>query len=124
MQNQATEILSPEKSLSSQQQQLVDEAIHFIKLHLHDTQPAVLVISGDAGTGKSVVLSQLFRIIQHERTQSDSKLFNTTNYFLVNHPELLKVYREIAGQNTELRKKRLSAPHHFDQSAFKSTGKI
>lgn len=110
MQNQATEKLSPEKSLSSQQQRLVDEAIHFIKLHLLDTQPAVLVISGDAGTGKSVVLSQLFRIIQHERTQSDSKLFNTTNYFLVNHPELLKVYREIAGQNAELRKKDFQRP--------------
>lgn len=51
---------------------------------------------GDAGTGKSLILNQLFTQLAQEVPDS---------YFLVNHPELLKVYRELAGQTPHMLKK-------------------
>ena len=40
-------------------------------------------------------------------------LFKTTNYFLVNHPEVLKVYKEIAGDQAALLKKNFMRPTSF-----------
>ena len=37
-------------------------------------------------------------------------MFQTCNYFTVNHPEILKVYRELAGQQTSLLKKDFQRP--------------
>lgn len=94
MSNQAIEKLSPFKNLTDEQAQLVDEVIFFAKQHLTQDFPAVYTILGDAGTGKSVVLSHLFaRLQQAARVQSDSPFYGTHNYFLVNHPEVLKVYK-------------------------------
>lgn len=97
MSNQANTKLSPLKKLTSEQQQLVSAAEAFVDAHYQDDTPSVFVITGDAGTGKSVVLSQLFYDLQSAAHDSESPLYNSTNYFLVNHPELLKVYRNIAG---------------------------
>jgi len=75
------------------------------------TAPAIFTLYGDAGTGKSVVLAHLFNRLQiATRTQPDSPLNGTTNYFLVNHPEILKVYREIAGNQAHLLKKDFQRP--------------
>lgn len=106
MSNQAIEKLSPFKNLTDEQAQLVDEVILFAKQHLTQDFPAVYTILGDAGTGKSVVLSHLFaRLQQSARVQSDSPFYGTHNYFLVNHPEVLKVYKQIAGPIKTLLKK-------------------
>lgn len=110
MQNQATQKLSPFKVPSSQQVALIDQAKDFIHAHIHDTTPAVFVITGDAGTGKSVVLSQLFFELQHAANDRTSILANTQNYFIVNHPELLKVYRNIAGELPGILKKSIQRP--------------
>jgi len=59
---------------------------------------------GDAGTGKSLILNQLFTKLAQEVDDS---------YFLVNHPELLKVYRELAGQTPHMLKKILSASNQL-----------
>lgn len=84
---------------------------HFITSHINGQHPAVFSLYGDAGTGKSVVLAHLFNRVQSaNRTQPASPLAGTTNYFLVNHPEILKVYRAIAGQQPHLYKKDFQRP--------------
>lgn len=114
MSNQAIEKLSPFKNLTDEQAQLVDEVILFAKQHLTQNFPAVYTILGDAGTGKSVVLSHLFaRLQQAARAQSNSPFYGTHNYFLVNHPEVLKVYKQIAGPIKTLLKKDYQRPTSF-----------
>lgn len=110
MQNQAIKKLSPFKKPTQQQAEIINEAMAFIQAHIHDAKPAIFVITGDAGTGKSVVLSQLFYKLQQASRKSIGPLANTENYFMVNHPELLKVYRNIAGELPGLLKKNFQRP--------------
>lgn len=112
--NQAIEKLSPFKELTDEQAELVDDVIDFARKHLEQDHLAVYTILGDAGTGKSVVLSQLFaRIQKAARIQADSPFYGTHNYFLVNHPEVLKVYKQIAGPIKTLLKKDYQRPTTF-----------
>ncbi|TGD18884.1 DUF2075 domain-containing protein [Levilactobacillus suantsaiihabitans] len=109
--NAATAKLSPLLPLTPAQAQLVDRIFTFTTTHLNQPGPAMFAIYGDAGTGKSVVLAHLFNRIQEAaRTQATSPLAGTENYFLVNHPEILKVYREIAGHQPHLFKKDIQRP--------------
>lgn len=109
--NEATEKLSPFKKLTPEQEKLVSSIIEFTQKHIKGETPAVYTVYGDAGTGKSVVLSNLFERIQKAARQDPhSPFYKTTNYFLVNHPEILKVYREIAGDIKVLYKKDFSRP--------------
>ncbi|HJA23942.1 MAG TPA: DUF2075 domain-containing protein [Candidatus Limosilactobacillus intestinavium] len=110
--NEATDKLSPLKPLTSEQQQLVHQVLEFTTNHLKEqSTPAIFTIFGDAGTGKSVVLSHLFNEIQAAaRVDPESPLYKTTNKFVVNHPEILKVYRQIAGDQPHLLKKDFMRP--------------
>ncbi|MBB1078709.1 DUF2075 domain-containing protein [Limosilactobacillus sp. STM2_1] len=109
--NAAINKISPFKTLTDEQEVLVENILDFTKQHLHTNNPAIYTIYGDAGTGKSVVLSQLFdRLQKAARTQPSSPFYHTNNYFLVNHPEILKVYKEIAGPIKELYKKDFVRP--------------
>ena len=110
--NEATDKLSPLKPLTPEQQQLVQQVLEFTTNHLKDqSTPAIFTIFGDAGTGKSVVLSHLFNEIQTAaRVDPESPLYKTTNKFVVNHPEILKVYRQIAGDHPHLLKKDFMRP--------------
>ena len=110
--NEATDKLSPLKPLTNEQQGLINQILEFTVNHIkdHDT-PAIFTIFGDAGTGKSVVLSHLFNELQTAaRTDKKSALYQTTNKFVVNHPEILKVYRQIAGDQPHLLKKDFMRP--------------
>lgn len=109
--NKATEKLSPFKTLTTEQETLVNSITEFAAKHLKNDFPAIYTIYGDAGTGKSVVLSNLFERFQLAARQDPaSPFFKTKNYFLVNHPEILKVYREIAGPIKGLYKKDFTRP--------------
>lgn len=108
--NKATEKLSPFKTLTTEQENLVNSITEFAAKHLKNNF-AIYTIYGDAGTGKSVVLSNLFeRFQQSARQNPTSPFFKTKNYFLVNHPEILKVYSEIAGPIKGLYKKDFTRP--------------
>lgn len=123
--NEATEKLSPFKDLTSEQERLVNSIIKFAAKHIKEDFPAIYTIYGDAGTGKSVVLSNLFERIQKAaRQDSHSPFFKTKNYFLVNHPEILKVYREIAGPIKELYKKDFTRPTSLINQLDKRQEKI
>ncbi len=79
--------LSPTFRLTDTQKHLVDDIISFCRKHIHDRQ-AVLILEGDAGTGKSLVLNTAFSRIQEEARSRDSTLplHGTSNTLLVNHP--------------------------------------
>lgn len=109
--NDATQKLSPFKKLTAEQNKLVNTILRFTKKHIKQDYPAIFTVYGDAGTGKSVVLAHLFNEIQvAARTDKTSALHGTTNYFVVNHPEILKVYKEIAGNLPHLYKKDFTRP--------------
>lgn len=109
--NDATQKLSPFKKLTAEQNKLVNTILQFTKKHIKQDYPAIFTVYGDAGTGKSVVLAHLFNEIQvAARTDKTSALYGTTNYFVVNHPEILKVYKEIAGNLPHLYKKDFTRP--------------
>lgn len=113
--NAAVDKLSPDLPLTDEQAQLVHHILDFCRMHLRKDNPAVFTIYGDAGTGKSVVLSHLFSALQLAvRTDSNSPFYQTSNYFTVNHPEILKVYRELAGKQ----------PHQFKKDYQRPTSLI
>ncbi|VWX34408.1 DUF2075 domain-containing protein [Exiguobacterium oxidotolerans] len=105
--------LSPFKELSEQQLEVKQTILTYCKTHI--TQPGhhVFVIEGDAGTGKSVLLNSLFNTIQDLTKEADSPLYRTDNYLLVNHGEMLKTYKAIAGSLPNLKKKQFQKPTPF-----------
>ena len=113
MQNNAADKLSPFTKLTIEQQNLITQIISFTKQHINRNFPAIFTIYGEAGTGKSVVLSSLFYQIQKLRHDKTSSIYQTNNYFLVNHPEILKVYRQIAGTLPNILKKNFQRPTTF-----------
>lgn len=91
-------------TLTKHQEVVLHQIIDFTHEHLQKSDHAVFVLMGDAGTGKSLILNQLFTQLAQEVPDS---------YFLVNHPELLKVYRELAGQTPHMLKKYYQRPTSF-----------
>ncbi|MCD7100145.1 DUF2075 domain-containing protein [Stenotrophomonas sp. MMGLT7] len=111
--NQASFKLSPEKTLSAEQRALERAVQGFIRAHADDRH-ALLVIQGDAGTGKSVLLNSIFRDLQAAaRTQPHGPLYGSANYLLVNHAEMIKAYRNAADGQPSLRKKDYERPTSF-----------
>ncbi|WKN29088.1 DUF2075 domain-containing protein [Apilactobacillus kunkeei] len=111
--NAADNKLAPTKQLTNEQSHLVEEIKQFAIDHLNDDTHAVFTIYGDAGTGKSVILSKLFYDIQQMAHEKSSSLYQTNNYFLVNHPEILKVYKKMAGNQDNVLKKNFNRPTSF-----------
>lgn len=114
-------------TLSEEQSQLRDNIIKFIEKNLTKYNinnnangnhlPAMFVIQGDAGTGKSVVLNSLFNEIQKLSMVQNNKdndphsiLYGTTNYLVVNHPEMLKLYHRISVKFKYIKKSSLERP--------------
>lgn len=73
--NKATEKLSPFKTLTTEQEKLVNSITEFAAKHLKNDFPAIYTIYGDAGTGKSVVLSNLFERFQLAARQDPTSPF-------------------------------------------------
>jgi len=105
--------LSPYKELSPQQLDIKKKILDFCKERIQKEGNHVIVIEGDAGTGKSVLLSSLFNTIQDLAKSEDSFLEETDNYLLVNHSEMLKTYKSIANSLPNLKKKSFMKPTTF-----------
>jgi DUF2075 family protein len=117
--NNDTYKLSPFRGLSPEQQDLKEKVIDFCKRGLRDTAQDhhVFFISGEAGTGKSVVLSSIFKTIQDLAENQQKNNFNMNhNYLLVNHNEMLKTYKKIAESLPNLKKKNFMKPTSFINS--------
>lgn len=105
--------LSPFKELTIDQSELKNKIIDVCETHINDDKPFVFLVKGEAGTGKSVVLSAVFNRIQELTKEKSSKLYNTNNFLLVNHTEMLKTYHKIAGKIKTLKKKNFDKPTPF-----------
>ncbi|GAN67630.1 hypothetical protein AA0473_0835 [Acetobacter orleanensis NRIC 0473] len=112
--NDAAEKLSPEKRLSPEQQNLKNAIKAFCITHQQDTH-AVFVIEGDAGTGKSIVINSIFNEIQALSRGADknSPFWKTDNSLVVNHPEMMKLYKNISESYPALKKKDFERPTTF-----------
>lgn len=100
--------LSPFKELSVEQMDLKERVLEFCEERiteskLEDTYGDLYVIEGEAGVGKSVVLSSIFNTIQARTNEAGSNLYKTENYLVVNHEEMLKTYKGIAKQVKHLK---------------------
>lgn len=103
--------LSPFKELSQDQIALKYEIIDFIKDNIDNGEPSVLFIEGEAGTGKSVLLSSLINLIQELSKDKNDKLYGyKDNYLLVNHGEMIKTYKKIAKNLPNLLAKNFEKP--------------
>lgn len=117
--------------LSEEQQTLRDNVLKFIRHNLTGTNndsskaPAMYVIEGDAGTGKSVILNSLFNEIQRLSSDNQDKtdiLNNTKNYLVVNHPEMLKLYLRICKQFKYISRSSLERPTSLVNKLTKDKG--
>ncbi|WP_427108619.1 DUF2075 domain-containing protein [Lysinibacillus xylanilyticus] len=70
----------------------------------------LFLIQGEAGTGKSVVLSSIFNTIQELSTDISSPLCGSEHYLVVNHDEMLKTYKSIASKLKFLKAKNFDRP--------------
>jgi len=100
--------LSPFKELSVEQMDLKERVLEFCETRIakakpEDTYGDLYVIEGEAGVGKSVVLSSIFNTIQARTNEAGSNLHQTENYLVVNHEEMLKTYKGIAKQVKHLK---------------------
>lgn len=112
--NDAAGKLSPEKRLSPEQQALKNAIKAFCLAHRHDDH-AVFLIEGDAGTGKSIVINSIFNEIQCLSRGADKKspFWGTENYLVVNHLEMMKLYKNISESYPDLKKKDFERPTTF-----------
>ncbi len=100
--SESTFLLSQQAQLTVPQQALIARLRQFVADHRADAQAAVFVLHGDAGSGKSVVLNAAFTAVREPGM-----------HLLVNHNEMLKVYKEVAGQTPGLYKKDFEKPTPF-----------
>lgn len=112
--------LSPYKELSHLQLDIKNVILDFCKEHIKLEGNHVITVEGDAGTGKSVLLSSLFNTLQDLSKDSSSLLHETDNYLLVNNGEMLKTYKNIANSLPNIKKKNLMKPTPFINEKTKS----
>ena len=100
--------------LSAEQSNLRTRIMEFIRDSLSkyksDSGTSMFVIQGDAGTGKSVILNSLFNEIQRSSKNSEDVLKGTSNYLVVNHPEMLKLYLNISKRFAYISRSSLERP--------------
>ncbi|MBO0587449.1 DUF2075 domain-containing protein [Sporosarcina sp. E16_8] len=105
--------LSPFKELSLEQLELKEKVLNFCEncfSKKSEEQGNLFVVRGEAGVGKSVVLSSIFNTLQEYASERASSLYQTENYLVVNHEEMLKTYKGIASQLKYLKAKNFEKP--------------
>ncbi|KRN27528.1 DUF2075 domain-containing protein [Liquorilactobacillus mali] len=114
----------PVRKLSCEQEEIKNEALNFVKSKIEARQKGIFVIGGRAGTGKSVLVTALFNEIQAACKDKSSIFSKTKNYVLVNHPEMLKFYKRVAGESPILLKKNFDRPTSFINRIHKSAEQV
>lgn len=105
--------LSPYKELTLEQIDLKEKVLEFCSKHVQSTDAEygnLLVVEGEAGVGKSVVLSSIFNTIQELAAEKSSDFSDTENYLVVNHEEMYKTYKGIAMRVKHLKAKYFAKP--------------
>lgn len=119
--------LSPFKELSLDQLDLKENVLNFCEEQIqlqHGEYGSLFVIKGEAGVGKSVVLSSIFNTIQEQTSEASSPLYKTENYLVVNHEEMYKTYKGIASQLKHLKIKNFAKPTPLINHLYKQNKKV
>lgn len=119
--------LSPFKELSLEQLELKEKVLEFCEKQVQASTSeygSLLVIEGEAGVGKSVVLSSIFNTIQERAEEASSPLYKTENYLVVNHEEMFKTYKGIAKQVKHLKGKNFAKPTPLVNTLRKEQKKV
>ena len=87
---QSTFILPQDATLTIAQAALKQKIHNFIMANYQADKTHLLIVSGDAGSGKSVVLDAAFAQLQQAARAGVGPLAGTDNKLLVNHNEVLK----------------------------------
>ncbi|CAK1240251.1 DUF2075 domain-containing protein [Fructobacillus evanidus] len=106
--------------MSANQQDVLADLQKYINESLKTSDHHVAVIEGAAGTGKSVLLTRLFKNIRQGLKDPASPYQGLKTVFTVNHPELLKVYQEMGARYSDLYKKDYVRPTSLINSAHKT----
>lgn len=113
---------SPFQKLTYEQFNAKDTIIAKIEEAINrNKQGQLILVTGEAGTGKTVLLSNLFyELFKSSAKDSDNVILKgTTETLLVNHDEQVKVYKQIAEKLGMINKKNpdiVSKPTHFINS--------
>lgn len=121
LQNKDIYKLSPYKELSPDQLHIKNQVLDYCKQKIKITGNHVITVEGDAGTGKSVLLSSLFNTIQDLANDEASDLNGTNNFLLVNNGEMIKTYENIAKSLPNLKKKQIQKPTSLINKLEKGT---
>lgn len=113
VQNKDVYKLSPYTELSPEQLETKLHILDYCKNNIGKSKKKVFTIEGEAGTGKSVVVSSLFNSLQDLQKDRASALYQTDNYLLVNHTEMIKTYESLAENLPNLTKNKILKPTTF-----------
>lgn len=123
--------VSPFTLLNDEQMEVRERIVNFCIANKDNENGAVLLVSGEAGTGKSVLLSSTLKEILDEAHDRSSNLYGmTNNYLLVHHDEMIKTYQKIARKVTNFKVGSFMKPTSFingvDRGSVKSNkeGKV
>lgn len=105
--------ISPYKSLSFEQAETKSEILDYCKENIGTNTKSVFIVQGEAGTGKTVLISSLYNTIQDMSKLQSTKLYNTDNYLLVNHNEMKKTYDNLSKVLPNIKKKNIQKPTSF-----------
>lgn len=127
IQNKDVYKLSPFHQLSDSQYGVKEQIIDYCRRNLKklkEGEHKVFLVKGEAGTGKSVVLSSLFNDLcnlssDKDERDKESGLYKTVNRLLVNHSEVLKTYQTMSKSLPNMKKKDIMKPTSFINSVDK-----
>ena len=114
--------LSPFTALSPQQEDFKNEIIHYCEKKIQEKGKKVFLLTGDAGSGKSVVMMSLFHTLSELSKDNDTALRGKKPYLLVNHSEMLKTYQSLARLLPNMNVNQMQKPTSFINNCKK--GKI
>lgn len=104
---------SPFKELSESQNKAQKQIIMRIEETISQEKDALILVTGNAGSGKTVLLSSVFYNLQLESKGEDNVLLNGLKSFvLVNHNEQLSVYKQIS-RKIGLDEQQIMKPNSF-----------
>lgn len=110
-------------SLDQEQELFLQKIEKTIKEGLKHKQQRLVLLEGPAGTGKSVLLTELFSRIKTNANNPASPYYQKKSLFTVNHPELLKVYQEMTAYNVGIKKKDYQRPTSIINRFYKDQEK-
>lgn len=105
--------LSPFTALSPEQLEFKNDIITYCRENINTKTHKVFIVEGEAGTGKSVLMSSLFNTIQDLSKDHSKELYKTNNYMLVNHTEMQKTYQNMTESLPNMTKASVQKPTTF-----------